>query len=200
MFNPLSVYPACLAHPSLARANARPVRNGSGLPGLCLSAVLTVLAAVAPVASMAQDAAAVTLQGDGLLRTRSAYSVAETAERIRADIEAKGIMFFAAIDQGKLGDEAGIAVQPSQLLLFGNPPLGVLFLTSNPESGMDWPVRMMVHEDEAGAVWAVYQDWNWVAQRYAIADRQAEFAKATEVVASIVASVADCAPVAACTE
>lgn len=140
------------------------------------------------------------LQGDGLLRTRSAYSVAETAQRIRGDVEAKGILFFSAIDQSKLGEDAGIDLPDSQLLLFGNPPLGVLFLTSNPESGMDWPVRMLVHEDSNGTVWAVYQDWDWVAQRYGITDRMAEFAKATEVVASIVSSVADCKVVTDCTE
>ncbi len=163
-----------------------------------LAAVLLVVAA--PVASFAQTAGNVQLQGDGLMRTRSAYSVEETAKRIQADIEAKGIMFLATIDQSDLGKSAGIDLKPSRLLIFGNPPLGLLFLTANPESGMDWPVRMLVHEDSAGKVWAVYQDWKWVAQRYAIANRDAEFAKATEVVASIVSSVADCAKLADCTE
>lgn len=169
--------------------------------GLKTALLASLLAAASPLASYAQDMAeSVTLQGDGLLRTRSAYSVAETAQKIRADVEAKGILFFTAIDQSKLGEGAGIELPDSELLLFGNPPLGVLFLTSNPESGMDWPVRMLVHEDSAGTVWAVYQDWAWVAQRYGITDRAAEFAKATEVVAAIVSSVADCAVVADCTQ
>ncbi len=162
--------------------------------------VASLFAVAAPLASYAQDNAEdVTLQGDGLLRTRSAYSVAETAQRIRADLESKGILFFTAIDQSALGEGAGIDLPDSQLLLFGNPQLGVLFLTANPESGMDWPVRMLVHEDREGTVWAVYQDWDWVAQRYEITDRAAEFAKATEVVTSIVSSIADCAVVAECT-
>lgn len=162
------------------------------------AAMLLVFAT--PASPFAQTATKVELQGDGLMRTRSAYSVEETAKRIQADIEAKGIMFFAAIDQSNLGKSAGIELKPSRLLIFGNPPLGLLFLTANPESGMDWPVRMLVHEDSAGKVWAVYQDWKWVAQRYAIANRDAEFAKATGVVASIVLSVADCAKLADCTE
>ncbi len=149
---------------------------------------------------VAADSADIRLQGDGLIRTRSAYSVDDTANRIRTDIEAKGIMFFATIDQAKLAKGAAIDLKPSQLLIFGNPPLGVLFLTSNPESGVDWPVRMLVHEDEEGKVWVVYQNWDWVAQRYGITNRKAEFAKATEVVASIVSAVAGCKNLSDCTE
>lgn len=152
----------------------------------------------APVA--VAGSADIQLQGDGLMRTRSAYSVDETSSRIRADIKKKGIKFFATIDQAKLAKGAKIDLKPSQLLIFGNPPLGVLFLTSNPESGVDWPVRMLVHQDEQGKVWVVYQNWDWVSQRYGITNRKAEFAKATEVVASIVSSVADCKNLADCSQ
>lgn len=141
-----------------------------------------------------------TLSGNGLIRTRSAYSVAETADRLRADIQAKGIMVFADIDQAQLGAGAGVALKPSRLVLFGNPPLGVLFLTANPLSGLDWPVRMLIHEDKDGTVWTAYQDWSWVAARYGITNRDPEFAKATGVVAAIVEAIADCKPAANCTE
>lgn len=181
--------------PGLAKKRRRHTATAVG----CAMLALLVFGSL-PQASVAQDAArTVQLKGDGLLRTRSAYPVAETAERIEASVDEKGIMFFAAIDQSKLGQDAGIELPPSTLLLFGNPPLGVLFLTANPESGMDWPVRMLVHQDADGSVWVVYQDWAWVAERYRITDREAEFAKATEVVAALVSSVADCAVLADCT-
>jgi uncharacterized protein (DUF302 family) len=71
------------------------------------------------------------------------------------------------------------------LLTFGNPPLGAQFLTSNPYSGLDWPVRLLVLQDEAGTVWAAYTDFAWIAQRHHIADREQQFAKASSVVESI---------------
>ena len=37
------------------------------------------------------------------------------------------------IDQSKLAADAGIKLRPSTLLVFGNPPLGTQFITSNPE-------------------------------------------------------------------
>lgn len=126
---------------------------------------------------------------DGLIRVRSAYPLDETVARIRADIAAKGIMFFSAVDQQQLAAKAGIALRPSTLLTFGNPPLGAQFLTSNPYSGLDWPVRLLVLQDETGAVWAAYTDFAWVARRHGIGDRAAQFATATGVVESITSTI-----------
>jgi uncharacterized protein (DUF302 family) len=126
---------------------------------------------------------------DGLIKVKSAYSVDETIDRIKKDIAAKGILFFMAVDQAKLAADAGIELRPSTLLVFGNPPLGAQFLTSNPYSGLDWPVRLLVLQDEAGDVWATYTDFAWIAQRHGITDRTPQFATASGVVESITSTV-----------
>jgi uncharacterized protein (DUF302 family) len=133
--------------------------------------------------------AAVSKAEDGIVKVKSAYSVAETINRLKADIAAKGIRFFSEIDQSKLAADAGVALRPSTLLVFGNPPLGTLFLTSNPNSGLDWPVRLLVIQDEKGDVYAVYTDFDWIAKRHGIADRKQQFETANKVVASITSSV-----------
>ena len=88
---------------------------------------------------------------DGVIRLKSAYGMVETIARIKQDLAQKGIMFFDEIKQSELAAKAGIKLNPSTLLVFGNPPLGTLFLTSNPDSGLDWPVRLLVRQDESGA-------------------------------------------------
>ena len=127
---------------------------------------------------------------DGLVKVRSAYPLDETVARLRADIAAKGIRFFEAVDQSRLAADAGIALRPSTLLVFGNPPLGAQFLTSNPYAGLDWPVRVLVVQDEAGTVWAAYTDFAWIARRHGIENRDAAFKMASAVIASIASSVA----------
>jgi uncharacterized protein (DUF302 family) len=134
--------------------------------------------------------AAVTKAEDGIVKVKSAYSVADTIELLKKDIAAKGIMFFSEIDQSKLAANAGVKLRPSTLLVFGNPPLGTLFLTSNPNSGLDWPVRLLVIQDEKGDVYAVYTDFDWIAKRHGITDRKQQFETANKVVASITSSVA----------
>jgi uncharacterized protein (DUF302 family) len=127
---------------------------------------------------------------DGIVKVRSAYPVDETIARLKQDIADKGIMFFAEIDQSQLAANAGIALRPSTLLVFGNPPLGTQFMTSNPLSGLDWPVRLLVIQDEQNQVWAAYTDFAYIACRHRIEDRDAQFKKASEVIASITARVA----------
>ena len=126
---------------------------------------------------------------DGIVRVKSAYAMPETINRLKQDIATKGIVFFSTVDQSKLAAEAGIKLRPSTLLVFGNPPLGSLFITSNPQAGLDWPVRLLVQEDERGQVWATYTDFAWIARRHRITDRQDAFKMASNVIASITSSV-----------
>jgi uncharacterized protein (DUF302 family) len=126
---------------------------------------------------------------DGVVRVKSAYNFQETITRLKTDIAAKGIMFFNEIDQSKLAAGAGIKLNPSTLLVFGNPPLGTQFITSNENAGLDWPVRLLVIQDKAGAVWAVYTDFAWIAARHGITNRNEQFKMASMVIASITSSV-----------
>ena len=126
---------------------------------------------------------------DGLVRVKSAFPLDETIARLEQDIADKKLMFFGLIDQSKLAADAGIALRPSSLLVFGNPALGSQFMTSNPAAGIDWPVRLLVFEDERGQVWAVYSDFGYIARRHGITDREAQFKMASEVIASITATV-----------
>jgi uncharacterized protein (DUF302 family) len=133
-------------------------------------------------------AATSTAPAHGVLRVTSKYAFDETVRRIKADVAAKGIRFFIDIDQAQLGADANLTVRPSRLILFGNPPLGVQFLQSNPYSGLDWPVRMLILQEPDGSVSVAWNDFAFIADRYAILDRDAQFKMASEVAASIAAS------------
>jgi uncharacterized protein (DUF302 family) len=157
------------------------------VPAALLAATL-----VAAPAAFAQSAvqAASQLAGDGVVRVKSAYPIDETIARLKKDIAAKGIQFFQEVDQHKLAAEAGIKVRPSTLLVFGNPPLGTQFLNASPQAGLDWPVRLLVQQDEKGGVWAVYTDFIWIARRHGVKEiDQGPFETASGVIASITSSV-----------
>ena len=150
---------------------------------LVLSFLVTLNVPLAPVQAKS-------LPGDGIVRVKSAHPFNETIELLKKDIEGKGIKFFMAVDQTKLGDKAGIKLQPSTLLIFGNPPLGIQFLTANPNAGLDWPVRLLVTQDDKGQVWAVYTDFDWIKRRHGIKNRDDAFKMASSVISSITSSVA----------
>jgi uncharacterized protein (DUF302 family) len=147
------------------------------------SAVL-IACALAIVSSTAGSAG-----NDGIVRVKSAYPIAETIERLKKDIADKGIRFFSEIDQSKLAADAGIELKPSVLLIFGNPPLGTQFITANPDAGLDWPVRLLVYQNEKGEVWTAYTDFDWIARRHGITSRNDQFKMASGVIGSIASSV-----------
>ena len=131
-----------------------------------------------------------TLAGnDGVVRVKSAYPIGETIERLKKDIADKGIKFFDEIDQSKLAADAGIKLQPSVLLIFGNPPLGTQFITANANAGLDWPVRLLVFENGKGEVWTAYTDFDWISRRHGIKSRGDQFKMASMVIGSITSSV-----------
>jgi uncharacterized protein (DUF302 family) len=74
-------------------------------------------------------------------------------------------------------------------LVFGNPQLGSQFITSEPSAGIDWPVRLLVFEDNTGQVWTINEDFTYIARRHGITDRDAAFNTASAVVASIISTV-----------
>src|SRR5262249_47898773 len=145
-------------------------------------------AAIAVALIVSSTAMARANDQDGIVKVRSAYAINETISRLKKDIADKGIRFFSEIDQSKLAADAGIKLRPSTLLVFGNPPLGTQFITSNPNAGLDWPVRLLVTQDDDGSVWTVYTDFGWIARRHDIRDREAQFNMASQVIGSITSS------------
>src|SRR4029079_17656910 len=148
-------------------------------PATVLSPILSPAQAAMPVAAA---------HADGVIKQQSDFGFDETVARIKGDVATKGIRFFDEIDQTKLGESAKLPINRSTLLLFGNPPLGVQFLQSNPVAGLDWPVRMLVTQDDDGTVWLSWTDFKFVAGRYQLTDRDPQIKMATEVAASIASS------------
>ena len=81
------------------------------------SRMLRTSSAVLFAFALTVTSAAITKAEDGIVKVKSAYSVAETIDRLKADIAAKGIKFFSEIDQSKLAADAGIKLHPSTLLV-----------------------------------------------------------------------------------
>jgi len=172
----------CEAHVPINRRCLMTRRFTHRLADLCTSLLLILLLVSSALPARADN-------DDGIVRVKSAVPMSEAITRIKADIASKGIKFFMEIDQSKLAADAGIKLRPSTLLVFGNPPLGTQFITSNPNAGLDWPVRLLLTQDDNGDLWAVWTDFEWIARRHNIRDRDAQFKMATMVVGSITSAI-----------
>jgi uncharacterized protein (DUF302 family) len=104
----------------------------------------------------------------GLIAVGSRWSFGETVGRCLAAIEARGLSVFARVDHAKNAASVGMALRPTELLIFGNPKGGTPLMQENQVSGLDLPVRALVWQDADGRVWLTYNDPRWLAARHGL--------------------------------
>ena len=107
----------------------------------------------------------------GLVTLPSVHPVVETADRLEAPLAAKGVRLFARIDHAAGAQEAGLALRPTLLLVFGDPKAGTPLMQSRQTVGVDLPLKALVWEDEAGRCWLSYHRLEYLAERHGISDR-----------------------------
>lgn len=107
---------------------------------------------------------------DGLVSLASPYPVTETLDRLVSVLRAKGATIFARIDHAAAAAEAGLAMRPTQLLIFGNPRIGTPVMMAAQTLAIDLPFKALAWEDDAGHVWLSHNSAAYLARRHRIAD------------------------------
>ncbi len=107
---------------------------------------------------------------DGLVVIGSDFSVGETIDRLVELVTARGLGVFARIDHADGAEKAGLALRPTQLLIFGNAKGGTPLMQANQTVGIDLPLKVLAWEDESGGVLAAYNDPHWIAERHGLGD------------------------------
>ena len=110
------------------------------------------------------------MAADGLINVQSGHGPADTMERLVAEIGAKGLTVFARINHAAGAEEVGLALRPTELVIFGNAKGGTPLMQANQEIGIDLPLKALVWQDAAGATWLSYNDPGWLAQRHGLDD------------------------------
>ena len=110
--------------------------------------------------------------GDKFTQKRSPYNVSETLDRLESVLKKKGITVFARVDHKYGAKKAGLQMQPTQLLIFGNPKMGTPLMNENPLMGLDLPMKALAWEDKKGQVWLAYTNPSELQRRHKIKNAQ----------------------------
>jgi uncharacterized protein (DUF302 family) len=110
---------------------------------------------------------------NGLVTIASSHSVKATIDRLEADARSKGLTIFARVDHAGGAAAIGLALRPTELLIFGNAKGGTPLMQAAQSSGIDLPLKALAWEDAAGTVWLSYNDPAWLAERHGIAPHTA---------------------------
>lgn len=106
----------------------------------------------------------------GVVTLTSAHSFTRTVERLVASLESHGIRIFLKLDQQAVAAGAGLEMPPTVLILFGNPKAGTPLMLSQPESGLDLPLKVLVSEAIPGHVTVSFNSAQYLLRRHALPD------------------------------
>lgn len=104
----------------------------------------------------------------GIIDAPSRYSVPETLARLQSILREKGIKVFALVDHSGEAEKAGLAMRPTQLLIFGSPKSGTPLMVASPRLAIDLPLKALAWQDEQEQVWLSYNSSEYLQQRYGL--------------------------------
>jgi uncharacterized protein (DUF302 family) len=105
---------------------------------------------------------------EGLITLPSSFGPKETMSRLQAEVRARGMTIFSHIDHAAGASAVGLALRPTDLLIFGAAKGGTPLMQSAQTMGLDLPLKALVWQDEAGSTFLAYNDPAFLAHRHCL--------------------------------
>jgi len=105
---------------------------------------------------------------NGVVNKPSHHSVDQTVKNLTSILEARGVTLFALVDHSGEAERAGMQMRPTKLLIFGSPKAGTPLMLAAPSIAIDLPLKILIWEDDQGAVWLSYNTTAYLQQRHAV--------------------------------
>src|SRR5438105_9407876 len=128
---------------------------------------------------------------EGLTSIESTFGPKETMDRLEAEIHQKGMNVFARIDHAAGAANVGLALAPTELIIFGNPRGGTPLMQSVQTVGIDLPLKALVWQDAANKTWLSYNEPGWIVQRHNVANAEQVVSKMTAALSAMSRKAAD---------
>lgn len=106
----------------------------------------------------------------GLTTIASNFPPKQTLDRLEAAVKAKGLTVFARIDHAAGATAAGLALAPTELLIFGNAKGGTPLMQADQTMGIDLPLKILAWQDSSGQSRLSYTQPQWLAERHGLGD------------------------------
>ncbi|MGE6360980.1 DUF302 domain-containing protein [Psychrobacter glacincola] len=112
----------------------------------------------------------------GLVTMQSNHSVQDTADKLAAIIESKGMKVFARVDHQKNAQNVNLTLRPTQVIMFGNPKAGTPLMNCEQSVAIDLPQKILISEDADKKVWLSYNNPEYLKSRHDIKGCDTEIA------------------------
>jgi uncharacterized protein (DUF302 family) len=102
----------------------------------------------------------------GIRTLASSRGVDATLDRLESVAKSKGMTVFARINFSKDAAAVGLKLQPTQLLILGNPTGGTPLMVAAPKLALDLPLKVLAWQDESNRCWVSFNTPEYLQQRH----------------------------------
>ena len=85
-------------------------------------------------------------------------------------MHAQNLTEFCHVDHSGEAEKAGLKMNPTQLIIFGNPKGGTPLMIAAPTLAIDLPLKALIWEDGDGKVWLSYNSAEFLKHRHNVPD------------------------------
>lgn len=121
---------------------------------------------------------------DGLVSVKSIHNVDDTTAKLVKILKSKNMTVFTTIDHQAGATKVGEKLQPTKVVVFGNPKIGSPLMNCAPSIAIDLPQKALIAEDGNGDVWLSYNDPAYLVKRHEVKGCDAVVAKVTGALAA----------------
>jgi uncharacterized protein (DUF302 family) len=125
---------------------------------------------------------------DGVISAVSPHSVNDSADKLESIIKSKGLTLFNRIDHQANAAGVDLTLNPTVLLIFGNPKVGTPVMVCSQSAAIDLPQKILITEDDTGTVQLSYNDPMYVKARHNLEGCDAVLEKISTVLAGLTAA------------
>ncbi|WP_452224455.1 DUF302 domain-containing protein [Lacinutrix chionoecetis] len=106
---------------------------------------------------------------DGIITVLSDNDFNTTYDNIIANLNAlENVSIIAEVDHKANAQSVGMDLNPTKLIIFGNPALGTPLMQESKTTALDLPQKMLIYQNSIGAVNIIYNDPYYIAARHGI--------------------------------
>lgn len=111
---------------------------------------------------------------NGLITKESLNDFNTTYNSIKSTIETNpNLKILLELDHSKNAASAGLDLEETKIILFGNPKLGTPLMQNSRTIGIDLPQKIIVYKDANDKVYVAYNDPIYLIQRHNIENNDA---------------------------
>ncbi len=109
------------------------------------------------------------MTANGLIVKKSALDFNETYTKLKNTIDANpNLSILLELDHSKNAASVGLELNPTRIILFGNPKLGTLLMQNKQTVNIDLPQKISVYQDASNEVAIAYNDPLYLKERHGL--------------------------------